>query len=278
MAAPVFYTFGGSVWAAAPELAIPELGYESGAIDKKVVNLIQGDNFEPSFLKINPHATLPTLSAGGKTYTSTVDVINYLVKNAPNAPKADAVSTVNGKDVITRVHEDEIDPNFALFCARNDEELKAKASSPLAGFPVNRQNSLERHSITPGAAAFAEFYKEKLASNGQLAAIYQGTAPPEHKQGFYAKSIQHWTNIRNFVLNEFPQYLPGSGFIAGERPGTADFHVGAWLARIVATQGATDVTALEKELGQPVPEKVVKYFQLWSERSSWTEVYSAGLH
>jgi len=117
-----------------------------------------------------------------------------------------------------------------------------------------------------------------LAANGPVAALYTGTAPPELKQDYFAKSTQHWVDLRAFLLNELPQYLPASGFIAGDRPGTADFHVAAWLARIVATQQGTDTTALEKELGQPVPEKIIAYFQAWSARPSWGEVYAAGLH
>ena len=38
------------------------------------------------------------------------------------------------------------------------------------------------------------------------------------------------------------------------------------------------VQALEKVLGQAVPERVAAYFEAWSERASWGEVYAAGLH
>ena len=75
-----------------------------------------------------------------------------------------------------------------------------------------------------------------------------------------------------------PGYLPESGLIGGERPGEDDFHVGAWLARIVSTTGGKEVSALEAELGQPVPPKVVSYWNAWSERDSWKKVYAQGLH
>ena len=103
-----------------------ELGYANGAIETRIVNLVEGENFNPEFIKIvsfatiglwskyskllqNPHATLPTLVADGKVYKSTVEVVNYLLDNAPKpAGKA------SGTDLIEQVHRDDIDPNFAL--------------------------------------------------------------------------------------------------------------------------------------------------------------------
>jgi len=278
MSKPVFYTFGGSVWAAAPELAILELGYEPDAIDKRVVNLMEGENFKPSFIAINPNATLPTVTVGDKMYGSTVEVIDYLISNAPKVPPSAPPKTVGGKNVVTRVHEDDIDPNFALLLARNEEELKALTSTPILGFATGRQKSLEKHSVLPEAEPYADFYKAKLAANGGLTAVYTGTAPPEAKEGFFKQSTQHWVNLKTFFVSELPQYLPESGFICGERPGKEDFHVGAWIARIVATKGGSDISAVEKELGQPVPAKVKSYWDNWSKRDSWKTVYAGGLH
>lgn len=59
----------------------------------------------------NPNATLPTLEADGKAYTSTTDVTAYLVQNAPKKVKA------GNADFIKEIHEDSIDPNFALLLA-----------------------------------------------------------------------------------------------------------------------------------------------------------------
>jgi hypothetical protein len=111
-----------------------------------------------------------------------------------------------------------------------------------------------------------------------LKAIYEGNVPAEAKQGFFATSTKHWENIRKFVLEEVPQVLPDEGFIGGERPGEDDFHLGAWLARIVGVVGGKDIDDLKEELGQDVPEKVVKYWQTWSARDSWKTVYAEGLH
>ncbi|KAK7694570.1 hypothetical protein QCA50_001756 [Cerrena zonata] len=87
MSKPTLYTFDHSVWAAVPEIALVELEYPSDAVEKKVgqprcrrelyprlpqtrkqsslsyIYLRTSDSFSCSQ---NPHATLPTLTAGGK--------------------------------------------------------------------------------------------------------------------------------------------------------------------------------------------------------------------
>jgi len=275
MSKPVLYTFGLSVWAAVPELAVEEL-YPDGAIDKKVVNLVEGENFTPEFLKLNPNATLPTLVADGKVYTSTAEVTDYLVKHAPK-------KVAPGTAVITTLHEDKFDPNFPLLLARNEDELKAAAS----GFPLvfiqNRQIALEKHSKRPEAAPFKSFYDAKIPGNGGVLAIYKGEAPEEAKQAFFKQSQTHWETISSFILNDLPGILPESGFLGGAEPGEDDFHLGAWLARLANAAGQKEVDkegykALEKETKKPIPSKVAAYWAAWSERPSWKKVYANGLH
>lgn len=57
----VLYSFGGSAWAQVPRLAIVEGGYADDAIEIKDVNLAEGANFNPDYLKINPRGTVPAL-------------------------------------------------------------------------------------------------------------------------------------------------------------------------------------------------------------------------
>lgn len=276
MSKATLYTFGGSIWAAVPELALIELGYADETVERQVVNLIEGANFAPWFLKINPNATLPTLKlADGKVYTNTADVTSWLVKNA-----SEKVTT--GTDFITVIHEDKIDPNFAMLLARSDEELKAKSASVPYLFLKNRQESLLKNVTSEGAAEHKEFYDAKIAGNGGLLKIYNGEVPSEVKQGFFEQSKAHAANIRSFILDVVPAHLPESGFIGGERPGEDDFHLGAWFARIAGVAGGSidknGVNVLVAELGAPVPPKVVAYWAAWSARPSWKKVYADGLH
>jgi glutathione S-transferase len=143
------------------------------------------------------------------------------------------------------------------------------------------QVSLEANASAPEAAPFKEFYETKIAANGGLLAIYQGEATEQIKAGFFKKSQDH-VRVLSVALNELlPQHLPAKGFIHGERPGEADFHVAAWITRIAATAGGKDadsgLKSLEASYG-PLPEKVVAYWNSWVQRASWKKVYAAGLH
>jgi hypothetical protein len=144
------------------------------------------------------------------------------------------------------------------------------------------QKSLEKFSVTPVGIAFKSFYDAKIASNESSLAIYQSKSDAKVTDDFFQSSKTHWENLRKFINEILPPYLPDSGFIGGERPGEDDFHVAAWLARITATTGGNPdkdgVKALEKELGGPVPTKIANYWNSWSERESWKITYSEGLH
>ncbi|KAI0793432.1 hypothetical protein C8Q75DRAFT_731156 [Abortiporus biennis] len=277
MSKPVLYVFGLSVWAAAPQLAIVELGYAPDAIKQKVVNLAEGANFTPGFLKLNPNATLPTFtSVDGKNFTNTYDVIKYLAQHAPKkvAP--------GDKAFLDRIHEDSIDPNFIIFAVRNEEELKAASSGFPHTFLENRQSSLIKNSQTPEAAPFKAFYDAKIPVNGGLLDLFSGKASESDKKAFFELSAKHWENISNFIVNELPTVLPDSGFIGGEIPGEADFHLGAWLARVAHILGGKNAQGeykvFEKETKVPVPTKVAAYFDAWVTRPSWQQVYAEGLH
>jgi len=272
MSKPTVYTFAHSVWAAVAEIAVAELGVD---VEFKQVNLLDGANFEPSFLKLNPKATLPTLTADSSIYTDTTAVVSYL-----NSIARSPVS--KSTEFTTLLHEDKYDPNFALLLARSDEELKAKAGSIPGVFVANRQIALERISATPEAAQFKAFYDEKIAANGGLLKVYKYEVPEEAKNGFFKVSSGHIANIRDLILNTISTKLPADGFLGGAKPGEDDYHLIGWLARIASTvfapNDATGIVAYEKELGVPVPPSVVSYWKRWAERSSFKTVYAGGLH
>ncbi|KAJ3528655.1 hypothetical protein NM688_g7966 [Phlebia brevispora] len=267
---PVLYTFGLSVWSAVPELAVQELGLE---VDKKIINVVEGENFSPEFLKINPKGTLPTLVHNGKAYTSSTDVTRHLVEIA--SKKITPAHT----DLIAKIHEDKYDPNFILLTARNEEELKKAAEGFPTTFVSNRQNALGKYSSSPEGAAFKGFYAEKLESNGGVLKVYKGEAP---SADFFTLSTNHWQNVVGYLQNDLPAILPESGFIGGTEPGEDDFHVGAWLARVTWVCGGDKedegYKALVKELKGDVHPKIITYWKAWSARPSWKKVYEETLH
>jgi len=275
MTNPTLYVFGGAVWPSAPWLAVYALG-EEDEIKLEQLNLIEGANFSPEFLKLNPKATLPTLvfPDDQKTLTDTKSTVAYLISHARKP-----AGKPSGTDFVERIHADGVDPNVALLATRNDAELTGKAASIPGTFVGNRQAKLEQYAST--APEFAEFYEEKKKSNGFLNEIFQGRGTPQAKETWFKISNDTWANIKTFANTDIVAILPESGYIGGEYPGEDDFHLAAWLARIGALTGGTPDAAgaltLEKELG-PVDPKIVSYWKLWSETEAWKQVFGSGLH
>lgn len=226
----------------------------------------------------NNSASIPTLYTQGRVLTSTTEIISHLVAIKGKQPSVD-------RAWIDKVHEDGLDPNFCLLLARNKDELQAKAAGVPGEFVRNRQESLLKHFVSPAAASFKPFYSSKIASNGAVLAIYNSSAPQSTTEDFFRQSQEHVARVQQFILTDLAQHLSaakGSAFLGGEIPGEEDFHVGAWLARIAMTSGAhkseEGIQKLQEAMGKPVPGSVKAYWERWSARSSWKEVYLATLH
>jgi len=279
MHTPVLYVYPKSVWASVPELALIELGYAPDAVLREEIDLAAGENFGRDFYKVSKNATLPALEANGKHYTTTTEVTKYLVEHAPTPKK-----TGQHQAVIDALHTEQVDPNFAKVAARCEEELQKKRNSPLKQFIAGRYAAAVKYDES-AQTQMKEFYASKLPDLQHMEGIYSGSASAEDLQAFFQKSTQHWQEIDIFVSEKLPRYLPAHGFIEGPAPGEADFHVAAWLARIVDccidSQTAScneEMQALARELRDEVPEEVERYWNNWTRRESWKTVYQGGLH
>jgi len=266
MSKPTVYGFPISVWASAPRLAAAELDVD---VDYEDVNLAEGGNYDPKFLKHNPNGTLPTLVHGEKSYTSTATVIDYI---ATISSKKVAPAT----SITTLVHEDRVDPNLAFVASENDEELAKVSAGFGAAFTASRLAGLKKHAASPDGQAHKEFYDKQLAKVSAVDTLFKGQAPDEGKQQFYTLSKGLWVSIKAFVVETLPNAITEGPFIAGANPGIDDFHVAVWLARIAFLSGAhkseEGVAALEKRFG-PLNEKVKVYWAEWIVRSSWVKAY-----
>jgi len=266
MSKPVLYTFAISVWASAAQLVAADLPVD---VDDTTINLLEGGNFNPEFVKLNPNATVPTLTHDGKSFTSTAEVINYLVSISQKkiAPETRITSVV---------HEAGIDPNFTLAAARNDEELTAVSKSFMMTFTSTRLGYLKQYAATPEGQAYKPFYDAQIAQISGFEALLGGRAPDEAKQGFFKRSTALWDAIKDFIIVTLPAAIDQGPFIGGAEPGVDDFHVAAWLARVASVVGAKKsdegVSALENRFG-PIPQKVKGFWQAWTERDSWAKVY-----
>nr|XP_018260308.1 uncharacterized protein I303_07226 [Kwoniella dejecticola CBS 10117]OBR82466.1 hypothetical protein I303_07226 [Kwoniella dejecticola CBS 10117] len=144
-----------SVWSTVPQLCLYEKGYSSDEYIIKLVDITKGENFAPSYLKINLNGTIPTLvvptleTTGNDVdtrYRSLRDTIsicdfldharsastghNHSGKPAPTL----APATIEGKglsdEIINLIHLYTVDPNFVALAVRDEAELKAKAVRP----------------------------------------------------------------------------------------------------------------------------------------------------
>ncbi|XP_053667097.1 glutathione S-transferase 1-like [Anopheles marshallii] len=98
MPKPVLYTVHLSPPCRAVELTAKALGLE---LERKMVNLLAGDNLKPEFLKLNPKHTIPVLDDNGTIISESHAIMIYLVQKFG---KADALYP---SDIVqqARVHE-----------------------------------------------------------------------------------------------------------------------------------------------------------------------------
>jgi len=269
MTKPVLYTFNLSIWSACADIARVELGLVD-KIDVMTIDLVQAENLSPEFIKTSPNATLPAVTADGKVYGSTVEVIEYMIKTssvkaAPRTPLTDAV------------HHASVDPNFAWFATRNDAEIAARVSGMQKGFLQARLPKIKEFADLPESAPYKALYDEKLAGTEGLLAIYEGKVPEDAKQKFFSTSKANYESSRTFLLETLPSAITSGPFVAGDVPGEDDFHVVAWLFHAALIAGATHanegLSALEKHFGASIPDKVKVLYEAWLPRESFKATY-----
>ncbi|KAI5454626.1 hypothetical protein NCC49_003519 [Naganishia albida] len=182
----ILYSWKTSVWASVPLLCLHEKGYSEDEYIVKQVDITKGENFSPSYLKINANGTVPTLvvptmeTVGPETvsrYRSLRDTmtIAQFLDQARGANTSHTVSdlpapalgpaTMEGKttsDALTSlVHLPTVDPNFLYLSARDENELVEKANSAAGTFVSNRAEALERY--------IAEAEQQMKLKNGNFA-------------------------------------------------------------------------------------------------------------
>ncbi|PVG03270.1 hypothetical protein CPB86DRAFT_723905 [Serendipita vermifera] len=277
MSKPILYRYGGSVWAAAPEMAFIELGYTDEVVQKTIA-VGAGENLDLPYVKTSPASTIPSLvTPDGKLYDSTLTVVRYLLENAP---QKDKVKYASDTKLLEIVHADNIDPNTFFLAARSEEELAAKRKAFPGSFVTSRQKVLER--VKPIAPPeLKDFYDQKYKANSGLLAIYTDGASNEITAPWFKLSQDNWDAVGNFITQVLPTYLPEQGLLGGDTPNEADYHVGAYLARIADVLGAKSekgAASIFKVFTGEVPASVLQYWDTWVVRPSWETVYKDGLH
>lgn len=222
------YTFDGSVWASAPRLALVEKGYSPQDVDIKTVNLVQAENFDPSYLRINSKGTVPTLvvpllettsaevATKFRAINDTKAILEFLDKSrsqntipvdasVPAAPAPIlAPATIEGKaasdEIIALVHAAAVDPNFLLLGARNQAEFQAGKAGLPGTFVTNRYNALVQHqkSLAEGSSATVAF---DGSANPKSSAIH------ENLKKWYADKLESQSLLTKAYVSNDAQAL-----------------------------------------------------------------------
>ncbi|VDB91998.1 unnamed protein product [Peniophora sp. CBMAI 1063] len=272
MSKPTLYTFNLSVWSAVADIARVELKL-TDKIDAKDVNIREGEDISPDFIKISRNATLPALHVDGKTYGTTIECIEYMVK-------VSGTKVAPAPDLTTKIHDDSLDPNFMLLAASNDAELSAKANGPPRTFVSTRLDKMREYAASTEGASFKSFYEKRIQGLAGVLAVYDGTAPAEAKKAFFAKSQANHDAARAFILETLPAAISSGPFVAGAEQGVDDFHVAGWLARVATCAGAKHVdeglAKIGERIGEEVPGEVRVLWEAWTGREGWKRTYPDG--
>lgn len=191
---------------------------------------------------VNPKGTVPALvvpyahtvdegiSTKFKALCSTEEICDFLdrstTKSAQFSAPALSPATIQNadlqKEIIARVHGDEVDPNALLLVWRDEAERKAKAEGLPATFLRGRQEALERYAreVSSNDAKLSEFYSNKLKENGGLLALLEGKGDSTEVQN-KAKAL--WRNVGETLAYLEAQLDVKAPFLLGDQVSLAEY-------------------------------------------------------
>lgn len=196
---------------------------------------------DPAVPAVNPKGTVPALvvpyahtvdegiSTKFKALCSTDEICDFLdrstTKSAQFSAPALSPATIQNadlqKEIIARVHGDEVDPNALLLVWRDEAERKVKAGGLPATFLRGRQEALERYAreVSSSDAKLSEFYANKLKENGGLLALLEGKGDSTDVQN-KAKAL--WRNVGETVAYLEAQLDVKAPFLLGDQVSLAE--------------------------------------------------------
>ncbi|KAL5041419.1 hypothetical protein BDW71DRAFT_217869 [Aspergillus fruticulosus] len=246
-ASPQFtlYSDVASQWAYVAHLTIDEKGYDPREYVVKQVGLLDAENFNPEYVKINPNGTIPSLTSASlpEPLIESTDIVKHLDSNRPDRSPlfpADARLRSKVEEFIAHVHQPSLSTNLILLQARDPEELRAKTASVIKAFVNKRQEKLVKYG---GAHPEIPLYAMRASDNGQLHRLYNAhEIGPEHEK-FFEASLQGYKDYAAGLdkLNSM-LVLP---YAAGNQVTAADVHITPWLAHALWAAGAKSVDDFE---------------------------------
>lgn len=267
-----------SIWASVPLLALEEKGYGNDEIDLKQVDISKGENFEPTYLRLNPAGTVPTLvvpldktlspeiESRYKAVQDTKAIVELLDKSrsaqsrtnttssapSPSLAPATIAFSAASNQIIDLLHGQVADPNALFYMnARSEGELQALAKQ-LMPFLMGRHDTLSKllSDSDTGTVHVSEKTKafwqlKKIATDKFLQVFEQAEksgadlADEElQRREEYLISSQAAWTGLKDVLITLNQAVLGP-YTLGDQLSIADLHLAAWIARIALLCGAT---------------------------------------
>ncbi|KAI9259293.1 hypothetical protein BY458DRAFT_491970 [Sporodiniella umbellata] len=220
------YTFKMSLWAAAPRVAIHELGLHN--VKQVEIDLSKAENFSPSYLKINPNHTVPALEVkdGEKkeSFDSTGSVVDYL--NSIAGHKLSIPEKQAEIDAFLKaMHEEGDVGNPLFFTSGSPEELESKRGF-IVPFIENRIRGWETY--TKEAPQYAELYQNNIRASQAALEIYQGIVDP---QLMFKQNKGLWESAQQF-LDKAENILKSNGDYLFGTYSVADVHFTPYLHRL----------------------------------------------
>ncbi|KAF9229256.1 hypothetical protein BS17DRAFT_743116 [Gyrodon lividus] len=265
----VLYYHPTSVWSRAALLALREKGYGDDELDLRVVDISKGEEFSPSFLRLNPKATVPTLvvplrgSLGHDVETrfkavadlkALVDLLDKsrsatsrtnTTSSAPApslSPATIGFANISGK-IIDAVHSEVVAPETLHHLnARDPQSLQALAQALL---PVlhSRQEVIAKHlsdseneTIRMSDKTKA-FWIERKDAIETLLQVFT-TARGRHAEDYFALAKRTWEHAVPDVLMTLNREIIGP-YALGDQISIADIHLCVWLVHIVKLSGGS---------------------------------------
>ncbi|KIK70956.1 hypothetical protein GYMLUDRAFT_149698 [Collybiopsis luxurians FD-317 M1] len=270
----VLYYAHVSIWSSA---GYEEKGYGQDELEYKLVDLVKGENYNLSFLRLNSKATVPTLvvplqktlsedvESRYKAITESKAIIEFLDKSrsslsttnttsdapAPALAPATLSFTSTCKIIIEDlIHSEDADPNNLLYMNARDQESLSRLADALLPLIKGKIASLETNLSEAQAGTIrasekvVNFWKSKKDAAQVLLEVYENAAKPEAELDRHANTRR--SDYFKIAKTAWEVTLPKILIRLNEEiigpfalDSLADPHLTAWLATVISLSGGS---------------------------------------
>ncbi|KAH7916450.1 hypothetical protein BJ138DRAFT_1075366 [Hygrophoropsis aurantiaca] len=266
----VLYHSPDSVWSAATLLALIEKGYGDDEIDLRIVDISKGEEFAPSFLRLNSKATVPTLvvplkssldpdvESRYKPITDVKTLIEFLDKSrsatsrthttstapAPSLSPATIAFAAISTKIIDELHSEDASPHTLEYLNARDPASLPNLAKSLVPLLKARQDALGRYLSNSESedvkfsAKTKAFWGDKKKAIDILLAALNSTASSKDADEYFSQAKQTWeVKVPRLVLTLNKDII--GPYALGDQISIADLHLSAWLTHIVKLSGGS---------------------------------------